>query len=368
MSRAVRFAGLLIVLLAGPAVASAAGLLVPRGGGEPIAIRSHRVTATVTDGVARTKVRQTFVNTNPRTLEAIYVFPLPEDAALVSVAMEVGGQRLEGLLAERKRARKVYDDIVRRKKDPALVEQIGRGKFRLSVFPVVPNEPTVVEITYLEHLPLSQGEFRYVYPLALGGGVATTLEDLTVSVTLRSSAPLTEVRADAADAEVVRRGPGEAIVSLERNAATLDRDLVVTGRLEVPEGARFSSDAATSAAILARIFCGEDPRKSEWIGMMVRQSLSSPPRWSDGESPDMGQIYFGTMALFQVGGEAWKKWNAALKSALIGTQVLDPPERRGCWETAGPGGRSGDPVRTTALACMSMEVYGRYGRVFAQPK
>jgi len=336
MSRAVRFAGLLIVLLAGPAVASAAGLLVPRGGGEPIAIRSHRVTATVTDGVARTKVRQTFVNTNPRTLEAS--------------------------------ARKVYDDIVRRKKDPALVEQIGRGKFRLSVFPVVPNEPTVVEITYLEHLPLSQGEFRYVYPLALGGGVATTLEDLTVSVTLRSSAPLTEVRADAADAEVVRRGPGEAIVSLERNAATLDRDLVVTGRVEVPEGARFSSDAATSAAILARIFCGEDPRKSEWIGMMVRQSLSSPPRWSDGESPDMGQIYFGTMALFQVGGEAWKKWNAALKSALIGTQVLDPPERRGCWETAGPGGRPGDPVRTTALACMSMEVYGRYGRVFAQPK
>ena len=233
MPRAVRIAGLLVVLLVSPAVSAAAGLLVPRGGGEPIAVESHRVTATITDGIARTKVRQTFVNRNPRTLEAVYLFPLPENAALVDVAMEVGGQRLEGLLAERKQARRVYDRIVRRNEDPALLEQVGRGKFRLSVFPVVPGKPTVVEITYLQHLPLSRGEFRYVYPLALGGGVATTLEDLTVSVTLRSSAPLAEVVADATDAEVLRKGPGEAIVSLERSVAKLDRDLVVTGKVEV---------------------------------------------------------------------------------------------------------------------------------------
>jgi len=230
-----RTALVLLFLALTPLPARAAGLLLPRRGGAPIAIESHRVQASVTDGLAVTTIRQTFVNQHPRVLEAIYVFPLPENAALTGVAMEVGGQRLEGLLAERKRARKVYDGIVREKRDPALVEQIGRGKFRLSVFPVLPNQPTVVEITYTEYVPLSRGVFRYVYPLALGGGAATTLKDLTVSVILRSSAPLTEVTTDVDDAEVIRRGNGTAIVSLERPGGKLDRDLTVTAKVEAPE-------------------------------------------------------------------------------------------------------------------------------------
>lgn len=101
---------LAVLIIAAPA--TAAGLLMPRDGSPPIAVQSHRVTAEVTDGLARTTLRQTFVNPHDRMLEAIYLFPLPEGAALVDVAMEVGGQRLEGLLAERRTARKIYDDIV----------------------------------------------------------------------------------------------------------------------------------------------------------------------------------------------------------------------------------------------------------------
>jgi hypothetical protein len=96
--------------------ADAAGIHVPRDGSPPIAVKSHRVTVTVTDGLASTTLRQTFVNPHSRALEAIYLFPVPTDAALVDLAMEVGGQRLEGLLAERKQARRVYDQIVRQRR------------------------------------------------------------------------------------------------------------------------------------------------------------------------------------------------------------------------------------------------------------
>jgi len=213
--------------------AGAAGLLVPRDGSAPIHVRSHRVVAEVTDGLARTTLRQTFVNPGDRAVEAIYLFPLPEGAALTDVAMEVGGQRLEGLLAERQKARRIYDQIVRSRRDPALVEQVGRNSFRLSVFPVMPKQETVVELTWIQHVPLSHGTFRYVYPLALAGKATETEQDLTVMVTFRSSVPLVEVGSPDQDVQIVRKGPGEVIASLERMGARLDADVVVTGRVEV---------------------------------------------------------------------------------------------------------------------------------------
>ena len=213
---------------------SASAQIVPRGGGPPIAVESHRVEAIVEDGLARTTVRQTFVNHGARALEAIYTFPLPEGAALLDVAMEVGGQRLEGLLAERQRARKVYDDIVRTRRDPALVEQIGRDTFRLSVFPVVPEMETVVEISWIQQVPLTDGVFRYVFPLTLGGRATKTERDFSATVRMRSAVAFTDVQASRSDVQLVRVSPFEVLASLEESGATLDRDLVVTGRIATP--------------------------------------------------------------------------------------------------------------------------------------
>jgi Ca-activated chloride channel family protein len=217
------------------APAAAAQQLVPRDGSAPIGVRSHRVDALVEDGLARTTVRHTFVNPGARPLEAVYLFPLPDGAALVGVAMEVGGERHEGLLAERMRARRTYDEIVRREKDPALVENVGDGMFRLSVFPVVPHEETVVEISWIEHLPLQNGAFRYVYRLAQAGQAVTTERDFTATVTLRSAVPFARVSCSADDAQVVQRSAGETVVALERVGARLDRDLVVTGTVTARE-------------------------------------------------------------------------------------------------------------------------------------
>ena len=108
--------------------------------------------------------------------------------------MEVGGQRLEGFLVERKTARRTYDAIVRRGRDPALVEQIGRSKFRLSVFPVLPDTPTVVELTWIESVPLRQGKYRYVYPLALDMEGTKTEQDLTMTLKVKSSVEITARR------------------------------------------------------------------------------------------------------------------------------------------------------------------------------
>ncbi len=211
--------------------AHGAGLLVPRDGSPAIQVRSHRVAAEVRDGLARTTLRQTFVNPHGRPLEALYIFPLPEDAALTGLALELGDQRLEGFLAERMTARRAYDSIVRRNRDPALVEQIGRSAFRLSVFPVLPDEPTVVELTWIEALPLLNDEYRYVYPLALAAGAASTEQDLTVSVTLFSSVPIQNVLSTTQGMATRLTTEHEAHASLERSRAPLAEDVVVTARV-----------------------------------------------------------------------------------------------------------------------------------------
>lgn len=231
--RSALLALLTLCLLAAPAWA--AGLLVPRDGSPPIEVESQRVSATLIDGLARTTVRQTFVNPHGRALEALYVFPVPNGATLVDVAMEVGGQRLEGLVVERQKARQVYDSIVRRKRDPALVEQIGRNKFRLSVFPVLPSEPTVVELTWIEHVPLAAGTYRYVYPLALAESGTSTRRDLTFGLTVQSSASVVSATSPTADMDVVRRGSHDVLATLERSRARLDSDLVVEVGIAVGE-------------------------------------------------------------------------------------------------------------------------------------
>ncbi len=74
------------------------------------------------------------------------------------------------------------DSIVRRGRDPALLEQVGRELFRLSVFPLLPEQPTVVELNWIEAIPLVDGELHYVYPLASERGNARTEEDFTMTV------------------------------------------------------------------------------------------------------------------------------------------------------------------------------------------
>ena len=125
------------------------------------------------------------------------------------------------------------------------------------------------------------------------------------------------------------------------------------------------SESLTAVGILARIFTGEDPRKSETIGKGVDLCLKALPVWDEESGAiDMYYWYYATLSIFQVGGDAWKKWNESMKSAIIDHQRMDPISFKGSWDPAGPWGHAGGRVYSTAVCVMCMEVYYRYGRVF----
>ncbi|HUU97196.1 MAG TPA: VIT domain-containing protein, partial [Phycisphaerae bacterium] len=90
---------------------------------------------------------------------------LPADASISRFAMWVGDVLMEGEVVERMRAREVYESIVRRKRDPALLEWMGGNQFKARVFPIEPNSTKHVILGYTQVLPLEGDLVRYVYPL-----------------------------------------------------------------------------------------------------------------------------------------------------------------------------------------------------------
>jgi hypothetical protein len=122
------------------------------------------------------------------------------------------------------------------------------------------------------------------------------------------------------------------------------------------------SEAMTAAGILVRVFAGQDPNKMPLIKKGTYLVSKLPPVWnpSDG-SIDMYYWYYGSLAMYQVGGRAWRGWSSALQRAVVATQRLDGGvcSYKGSWDPIGPWGPEGGRVFSTALMCLCCEVQAR---------
>ncbi|MFQ5617313.1 MAG: VIT domain-containing protein, partial [Anaerolineales bacterium] len=87
-------------------------------------IEYQRVEVSIEDQVATTHIDPLFVNDNDWMLAGIYLFPLPEGAAVSQLTMWVDGKPIEAKILEKEEARQIYDEIVRRLRDPALLEYV----------------------------------------------------------------------------------------------------------------------------------------------------------------------------------------------------------------------------------------------------
>lgn len=117
--------------------------------------------------LAHTTVRQTFVNPHAEPLEATYIFPLPDRAAVTSFVMEVAGRKIEGVLEERSKAREEYDEAIRQGHRAAIAEEERPNVFTLRVGNLLPKEQAQVTLTLAAPLALDSGEVTYRFPLVV---------------------------------------------------------------------------------------------------------------------------------------------------------------------------------------------------------
>jgi Ca-activated chloride channel family protein len=121
----------------------------------------------VTGVIARTRVSQVFHNPGAEFVEGVYVFPLPENAAVDHLWMRIGERAIEGVIQEKEEARRTYEKAKTEGRKAALVEQQRPNLFTNSVAHIGPDEQVRVTIEYQQTLRYDNGEYRLRFPLAV---------------------------------------------------------------------------------------------------------------------------------------------------------------------------------------------------------
>ncbi len=179
-------------------------------------IKELGINVNLEDQIARVQMSQTFVNTGSRQMEVSFVFPLPYDGAVDSMTFMVDGKEYEAKLLNADEARRIYEGYVRRNQDPALVEWMGTGMFKTSVFPVPAGASRTVSIRYTQLCRKSEGMTELTFPLSTAKYTSHAVEKVTVNVNIRSQAKIKNVYSPTHEVGIKRPSSKHAVVSYEK--------------------------------------------------------------------------------------------------------------------------------------------------------
>ncbi|MCL2117673.1 MAG: VWA domain-containing protein [Planctomycetaceae bacterium] len=179
------------------------------------AVKEISVDGKLTGQVAEINVSQTFVNTTNRTIETSFVFPLPYDGAIDQMTLLVSGKEYPAKLLDAKDARSTYEGIVRANRDPALLEWVGTGMFRTSVFPIPAGESRTVTLRYTQLLRSDHGVIDYMFPMSTAKYTSKPLEKISITLNIDSHDELKNVYSPTHGVDVKRSGDKRATVTFE---------------------------------------------------------------------------------------------------------------------------------------------------------
>ncbi|WP_299489446.1 VIT domain-containing protein [Acaryochloris sp. IP29b_bin.137] len=131
-------------------------------------LKQTDVEANISGNLSRVEVKQTFTNPYDRPLEAIYQFPLPEDAAVDDMEIRIGNRIIRGVIKERQEAKQIYETAKQEGKTAALLEQERANLFTQSLANIVPGETIEVVIRYTNSLEFEGGDYEFVFPTVVG--------------------------------------------------------------------------------------------------------------------------------------------------------------------------------------------------------
>ncbi len=220
-----------LLLLAAAPLARADGLMILRPTPEfphpePLAVAYHDVDIRIRDQVAAVDIDQVFRNLNGRRVEGEYIFPIPDGAAVSDFVLYVDGQPLHAEAMDAQQALRVYQELVRESRDPALLEYAGREMFRARVHPFEPHGERRVALSYEQVVAREGGLYRFVYPLSTEKFSSRPLERAVVTIELEADRPICNAYCPSHEVEIEYLGRQRLRVTWEENGTRPDRDLV----------------------------------------------------------------------------------------------------------------------------------------------
>ncbi|MBS1853283.1 MAG: VWA domain-containing protein [Acidobacteria bacterium] len=237
------------------------------------------VQAAISGFLARVTVTQVFANSAKDTIEAVYVFPLPEDAAVDDMTMRIGERTIRGVIKRREEARALYEKAKQNGQVAALLDQERPNIFTQAVANILPGEQVTVTIRYLQTLHYADNGYQFVFPMVVGpryipggatgkqaGGWSPDTDkvpdgsritppitrkgtraghDISLALALDAGVPIQDLHSPSHRVEVVRTGDGTATVKLRDEAVIPNQDFIL--KYEVA-GARLNDAVLSQAA------------------------------------------------------------------------------------------------------------------------
>jgi Ca-activated chloride channel homolog len=134
----------------------------------PLPLKHTDVNASISAYIATVRVRQEFHNPFTEKIEAVYTFPLPENAAVNEFIMTIGKRHIRGIIREREEAEEIYREAKRQGYNAALLTQNRPNIFTQSVANIEPGREIDINITYFHTLAYVDGWHEFVFPMVVG--------------------------------------------------------------------------------------------------------------------------------------------------------------------------------------------------------
>lgn len=186
--------------------------------------------------VALVKLDQAFYNPSFRQEEGEFVFNLPPGASVSRFAMFVDAKTLiEGEVIERQQADNVYTTIVRSRRDPAILEQIGDNLFKMRIFPIFPRDIKRILLDFTIPLDGRAGQYQFQLPLLSN---LKPIWDFRIFGGIRGPTPLASVQCPTIpDVKFSSKSPHEILFNLTRSNYQPESDFVVAFQQPLPQSA-----------------------------------------------------------------------------------------------------------------------------------
>ena len=238
----------------------------------PLPLKHTAVDAAINGYIGTVNVKQAYENPYDTKIEAVYVFPLPEKAAVSEFLMVIGDRTIRGILREKEEAVAIYQEARRQGYRASLLVQRRPNIFEQKVANIEPGKAIDIDITYFHTLAYEDGWYSFVFPTVVGprynppghpdpvdavprgdgsSGAGTTVEylrpdersghDISINVSLDAGVDIEEVKASHG-IDVSRDGKRKAVVKLKNESTIPNRDFVLDFRVA---GERLKSNLLT---------------------------------------------------------------------------------------------------------------------------
>jgi Ca-activated chloride channel family protein len=194
------------------------------GGFFPLESVSMQVNCSLRALSATTNIKQVFFNPSKQQLEGYFLFPVPKDVVINQFSMDINGVKHHAELLDAQKARKIYEDIVRQSKDPALLEFYGKRLFRVRVFPILAQKELNIELTYTQSVASNNGTHVYSFPLRTDKYAAKGSNSVSFRIEIKTKDKLKSVYCPTHAVEINRKGAQTAVVGYETTKAACNRD------------------------------------------------------------------------------------------------------------------------------------------------